>query len=1024
MVKIILLIIISFLQAETYYVDINSSCPAPDGSLECPYLKIQEALDNVQQGDIVIIKEGDYFEHVKFSGIATSEQPIIIEAYPGEKVVINGTLPITQDWEPYDNNGHVIYKTQLDTATISLEMGESFKTVYQLFINNRMMIPSQIINYKNPTDPTTGTPDFPERGTVWDGKPDELNQTKLLIDVDSPEEWSYNDSTGHLFIYTYDGLPPNEDNVRIRVLDRVLTSGNLATYPNGIPYGIDGGEYITFKGIEFYAGAVGLFGTHNFTFEDCKFFFSTDNGGFNSNTPGLIHPTSMNQFLNGSSARVINCEFKYINDYPLNIFDCDSSLVENCLFEYNDWTNGTHQWLYTGISQYCTVRYVTIQNSMSPGIFTGIRSLVEYCLIRNLYEGPTYDGESGNMLDGASIQRNSSSTYFSTTRYCWIIHGGNINGFRFDSNPGGVHGKIHHMVSIRNRRGFRLKGDRHQVHHLLAYDNQTKDISLPNYKYTNDEGNFNTDFTNSAAEEMYECAAPNCNRLGIGWSHYNNELRDMAGLWEGPGNAEYVLEMENDAKQDWGKPQLELAGHYSRYYNIDKQSYDFRPRKGSRFIDTGMIVDSINDGIDYNYPHTVSFPNQNRRFIGNAPDIGPYEYADSLYWIPGYRYSYPTFPIPSNGANNVPPDYSLVFNYPYKKDYANTQAVVTVNGPGVNRIVTLNYPNNVVFQDFHPSGIYNWQVTVDGISSENWLFQVDDKLFPIQDRSIDVTLNESTEWLQDQVLTIHGAEQYIPEGKELFVPQTNEQKAFLMFDVPEIFNDSWDINLNLTVAELNVQGGYGTAWQVAWGGVVLYSYNNTEWSERNDETNIGIVDHTLSTPIDTLTNLEPGETYSINLSSIIQGSGKYSFALAAMEPSSRVLFWSKERNLGGIKLFEPVDDELLPHLSFESLGTILEIIEGDAIPKVFHLYQNYPNPFNPVTSLRYDLPEDGLVNITIYDMMGRVVKTLVNDSQTAGYKSIRWNATNDRNEPVSAGLYLYTIQAGDFRQTKKMVLLK
>jgi len=94
------------------------------------------------------------------------------------------------------------------------------------------------------------------------------------------------------------------------------------------------------------------------------------------------------------------------------------------------------------------------------------------------------------------------------------------------------------------------------------------------------------------------------------------------------------------------------------------------------------------------------------------------------------------------------------------------------------------------------------------------------------------------------------------------------------------------------------------------------------------------------------------------------------------------------------------------------------------IPIEFNISQNYPNPFNPITSLRYDLPQDGLVNITIYDMMGRIIKTLVNSSQTAGYKSIRWNATNDRNEPVSAGLYLYTIQAGEFRQTKKMVLLK
>ena len=102
---------------------------------------------------------------------------------------------------------------------------------------------------------------------------------------------------------------------------------------------------------------------------------------------------------------------------------------------------------------------------------------------------------------------------------------------------------------------------------------------------------------------------------------------------------------------------------------------------------------------------------------------------------------------------------------------------------------------------------------------------------------------------------------------------------------------------------------------------------------------------------------------------------------------------------------------------------ILNVFDSN-FPKNFSLKQNYPNPFNPTTSLRYDLPEDGLVNITIFDMMGRIVKTLVNGYQTAGFKIIQWNATNDRNDPVSAGLYLYTIQAGEFRQTKKMVLLK
>ena len=93
-------------------------------------------------------------------------------------------------------------------------------------------------------------------------------------------------------------------------------------------------------------------------------------------------------------------------------------------------------------------------------------------------------------------------------------------------------------------------------------------------------------------------------------------------------------------------------------------------------------------------------------------------------------------------------------------------------------------------------------------------------------------------------------------------------------------------------------------------------------------------------------------------------------------------------------------------------------------PVKYELKNCYPNPFNPVTSLRYDLPEDAMVNITIYDMMGRVVSNLVNNQQYGGYKSVKWNATNNQGEPVSAGVYLYKIQAGDFVDTRKMILLK
>ena len=99
-------------------------------------------------------------------------------------------------------------------------------------------------------------------------------------------------------------------------------------------------------------------------------------------------------------------------------------------------------------------------------------------------------------------------------------------------------------------------------------------------------------------------------------------------------------------------------------------------------------------------------------------------------------------------------------------------------------------------------------------------------------------------------------------------------------------------------------------------------------------------------------------------------------------------------------------------------------VEEEFIPIQFAIHQNYPNPFNPVTTIRYDVPENGLVNIIIYDILGRRVKTLISQTQTAGQRSVQWNATNDYGKPVSAGVYLYQIQTGKHISTKKMVLLK
>ena len=94
------------------------------------------------------------------------------------------------------------------------------------------------------------------------------------------------------------------------------------------------------------------------------------------------------------------------------------------------------------------------------------------------------------------------------------------------------------------------------------------------------------------------------------------------------------------------------------------------------------------------------------------------------------------------------------------------------------------------------------------------------------------------------------------------------------------------------------------------------------------------------------------------------------------------------------------------------------------IPNEYVLHPAYPNPFNPMTNIRYEIAEDVFVSITVYDLLGNVVNNLINTNQSSGYKSVQWYATNNQGQPVSAGVYLYSIEAGDFRQTKKMILLK
>ncbi|MFA6457704.1 MAG: right-handed parallel beta-helix repeat-containing protein, partial [Bacteroidota bacterium] len=133
--------------------------------------------------------------------------------------------------------------------------------------------------------------------------------------------------------------------------------------------------------------------------------------------------------------------------------------------------------------------------------------------------------------------------------------------------------------------------------------------------------------------------------------------------------------------------------------------------------------------------------------------------------------------------------------------------------------------------------------------------------------------------------------------------------------------------------------------------------------------------------------------------------------------------------VGGIALTAPFSDyfgTVRPPTSTPDLGafedgtwTGVKELFSNHIPASFDLSQNYPNPFNPSTTIRYALPSSAEVKLSVYDLLGREIAILVNEKQSAGWKEVEWNAHH-----VSSGIYFYKLTAGNFVETKKMLVVK
>ncbi|SVA47268.1 uncharacterized protein METZ01_LOCUS100122, partial [marine metagenome] len=839
----------------------SNDCSAPDGTGSCPYPTINSALDDAQPGDRVLIKGGRYSEYLKIIEL----NDVKIEGYPDENVIIDGTIPLNTEWVPYNHNGHNIYKTVIDFDSLSYRYGIRTDSVYSVFVNERYMMMSMPVNYKNPTDSINGDPKNVDPGTIYSLKiksplqhSDQGYQPGELANLDTLEEWSFDPGTGTLYLYPSGGFIPDKNNVRIRPRIRLVD--------------IVESDRLEFRNLHFFSGTFKANYADFLTVENSKFSFSSD----------MKASGSSNGTEGGEYSWWTNLVFENINHgSPLNHSRNMFPTMENILFRNTGWFHYNFSWPPIVGRNYRSTgsdrthggdiwRYITIRDSNGAGLFAGMRSLTEYIRIENVF----------GVGDNASIQRNASSADSSTTRYVWVINGPDWNGIRLNSACGGTYADLHHIVSTGQRRGFRLKGDYHEAYHLLAYENATWDLYMSTDKYCGPDGsgpkvpgNTNSSLKNTAVDFAVLCSAIDC-----GTDSYvldpNPANLDTSGIYYAQAHVEKkpYYSVGPEIENPWSKYKAYSDEQLLEKFSIGPlknkiQNYDFRPKKGSTFIDGGVVIPGINDGQDKAFNHAPLYPGQNRKYVGQAPDIGPYEYGDSVYWIPGYRYPHPSVPIPSDGATDISLEYGIAWNYPYKKDYTNVTATVTISGPGVNRTETFQYPNNVLFETFELGGTYHWSVTVDGVSGPTWKFTVIDKALPLNDLSIDPTITKIQPKINDSNLVV-----------------SNSRMAFMRFDFPSSINSSYKINLNLIPNKIHALDS----------GVILYRYDYKGWNESFGSKNIGLIDKSLLTPIDTLYSLTADSTISKDLTAFIDTTGEHSFALKTMNTSDSLSFYSAE----------------------------------------------------------------------------------------------------------------------------------
>jgi len=656
--------------AAEYYVATDGN-DAAAGTLDQPFATVQAAADKLQPGDICFVRGGTYFQAVELSGLkGTEEAPIIFRAYAGEKVVLDGTVPIRSEWTEWKDG---ILKAEFDQAVWQLfvdgtladlarwpnasvndgsiwDVHRSMRSTDRKWDNklgrSDSVTQSGIIYDRNHGDAHDGVNSFTlaETGKDFTGAIAVLNighwltwarpileheagsnqftydpkGTKMLKfleyclyglqALDTANEWWFESGSKTLYFKPSSGQPVN---VRGKVRDFNLQARNC--------------EHVLFSGIDFFATTFLFEECSNMLVEDCKLLYPSTHKfmlgelGWFSNKPPKPGGNAMTMIYNsreGDYGNVVrNCSIEYPNSPAIGLFS-PGVVLENCYIHDVEWdvnSSGGAGALPGG--DWVTVRNCTLHTTgASEGIRLGAGSTIEGNRIYNT---------SLLQHDGSAVNIGTPSQPGTVARRNWV-YDTKQQAMRFDSTTTsfGTDAAVVENVFFRvqdGKGGNKFKGDYQLFAKNTAFDCF---VAIPKGFGDTEIHNMNSLVCNNLVDFLVE------------WN-LKNRIEGIPARMEsnvsGEGSVRSLLR--------------------------DPDNYDFRPKStASVLINQGKMISR-----DELPGEKIRLPEQ--EMTGATPDIGAYEWNALHYWIPGCDFAEASSPVPPDGAAHVKVDADLMWKF-------------------------------------------------------------------------------------------------------------------------------------------------------------------------------------------------------------------------------------------------------------------------------------------------------------------------------------------------------------------------